>query len=196
MTDCWRDPAPIRNLLLDGARRWGLDHPIETARVFGGWRELVGDQVAARCEPASLGRGVLKVWAASPPWASELRYLAPEVIRRVNAGVGREVVRELKVALRPASGPLSGTAPGGPGGLRKLRAPGRRYLAGGEEDWGRAAPPGPPTGPGRGAAPSAGEVERAGELVAPIADERLAEATKRAVLAAKMRQTSARGRGG
>ena len=87
MTDCWRDPAPIRNLLLDGARRWGLDHPIETARVFGGWRELVGDQVAARCEPASLGRGVLKVWAASPPWASELRYLAPEVIRRVPAEV-------------------------------------------------------------------------------------------------------------
>jgi hypothetical protein len=204
VTDCWRDPAPIRNLLLDGARRWGLDHPIETARVFGGWKELVGDQVAARCEPASLGRGVLKVWAASPPWASELRYLAPEVIRRVNAGVGREVVRELKVALRPASGPLSGrlsgTAPGGPGGGRKLRAPGRRYLAGGEEDWGRAAPPSPPAGPGPGAAPSGGpsarEVERAGELVAPIADERLAEATKRAVLAAKMRQTSARGRGG
>ena len=204
MTDCWRDPAPIRNLLLDGARRWGLDHPMETARVFGGWKELVGEQVAARCEPASLGRGVLKVWAASPPWASELRYLAPEVIRRVNAGVGREVVKELKVALRPASGPASGLASGGPGGCRKLRGPGRRYLTGGptgsEEDWEWAVPARPPGAPGRGAGrgaqPSGADVASADEMVARIADERLAAATKRAVLAAKTLRTRAGGRGG
>jgi predicted nucleic acid-binding Zn ribbon protein len=120
----WREPAPIRGVLLEGARAWGLDNPVEIARIFESWKEMVGEQVAARCEPASLGRGVLKVWAASAPWANELKYLAPEVIRRVNAGVGREVVRELRVALRPAPGSDGGrdVARGGGRGARVRRS--------------------------------------------------------------------------
>jgi hypothetical protein len=174
---------------------------METARVFGAWKELVGEQVAARCEPASLGRGVLKVWAASPPWASELRYLAPEVIRRVNAGVGREVVRELKVALRPASAPPSGRRGGGPAGGpgegRTCRAPSRRYLSRGAEDGERTAPPRQEREPGRGVPPAgAEEAASVDALVAGIGDERLAAATKRAVLAAKTLRAPPRGQGG
>jgi len=171
----WREPAPIRGVLLEGARAWGLDNPLEIARVFESWKEMVGEQVAARCEPASLGRGVLKVWAASAPWANELKYLAPEVIRRVNAGVGREVVRELKVALRP-----------GPDGGRG-RGPGRRSATRGtafrESDEAFERPltqrPGPVPGT---PVPDVAAVEA---MVVGIGDSKLAEATKRAVLAAK-----------
>jgi hypothetical protein len=172
----WREPSAIRNVLLDGARTWGLQSPLEIARLFGAWREMVGDQVAARCEPATLADGVLKVWAASAPWANELRYLAPEVIRRVNAGVGREVVRELKVSLRPAArrGPASGKGmarrSGRKGGFmdseEAFESPVARRIA--------PAPEPPP--------PNIAEAEA---MVAGIADEKLAEATKRAVLAAK-----------
>jgi hypothetical protein len=162
-------------VLLEGARAWGLDNPLEIARVFESWKEMVGEQVAARCEPASLGRGVLKVWAASAPWANELKYLAPEVIRRVNAGVGREVVRELKVALRP-----------GPDGGRG-RGMGRRSATRGtafrESDEAFERPltqrPGPVPGT---PVPDVAAVEA---MVVGIGDSKLAEATKRAVLAAK-----------
>ncbi len=171
----WREPAPIRGVLLEGARAWGLDNPLEIARVFESWREMVGEQVAARCEPASLGRGVLKVWAASAPWANELKYLAPEVIRRVNAGVGREVVRELKVALRP-----------GPDGGRG-RGMGRRSAARGtafrESDEAFERPLTHRAGPVPGT-PSA-DVAAVEAMVVGIGDSKLAEATKRAVLAAK-----------
>jgi hypothetical protein len=175
----WREPAPIRGVLLEGALGWGLDNPLEIARIFESWKEMVGEQVAARCEPASLGRGVLKVWAASAPWANELKYLAPEVIRRVNAGVGREVVRELKVALRP--GPDGGR---GRGAGRRSGAPSRaRGTAFRECDEAferplvhRSVPvPGTP-------APDVAAVEA---MVGGIGDSKLAEATKRAVLAAK-----------
>jgi len=178
----WREPAPIRNALLDGARKWGLDNPLEIARVFGSWKEMVGEQVAARCEPASLGQGVLKVWAASAPWANELKYLAPEVIRRVNAAVGQTVVRELKVALRP--GPGSGGGQGRRGtGRGMARRSGRQGAAFRESDEAFeqpathrvAASPEPPSP----------DVAAAEAMVVPIGDERLAEATKRAVLAAK-----------
>ena len=173
----WREPAPIRNVLLEGARKWGLDNPLEIARVFGSWKEMVGEQVAARCEPASLGQGVLKVWAASAPWANELKYLAPEVIRRVNAAVGREVVRELKVALRPAPG--SGRAAGRGMGRRS----GRQGAAFRESDEAFEQPVTQPAQPAPEVpSPDVAAVEA---MVAAIGDERLAEATKRAVLAAK-----------
>lgn len=175
------DAVPLRHALLDGARRLGIEHPMETAKVFGNWHELVGAQVAARCEPSSLGRGILRVVAANPAWANELRYLAPEVIRRVNAGVGAEVVRELKVTLK-------GAAPGGAG------ARGRRVGTGAEEEGG-------PPPEARGAAPvvarraeTAAERAEADRLVSVIGDEKLAAATKRALLAAKTRRNMPRGR--
>jgi hypothetical protein len=178
----WREPAPIRNVLLEGARRWGLDSPLEIARVFGSWKEMVGEQVAARCEPASLGQGVLKVWAASAPWANELKYLAPELIRRVNAGVGREVVRELKVALRPGS--ASGTGSGGRDAGRGMnRRSGRQTATFKESDEAFEPAASHPSAPAP-ELPST-EVAAVEAMVAPIGDERLAEATKRAVLAAK-----------
>ena len=178
----WREPAPLRVVLLDGARKWGLDCPLEVARIFGSWKEMVGEQVAARCQPASLGRGVLKVWAASAPWANELKYLAPEVIRRVNAGVGREVVRELKVALRPGPAPDGGGGRGG-GGRGLGRRSGRKGAAFRECDEVFEAPLTRRTiQPPRTPSP---DVAAAEAMVAGIGDCKLAEATKRAVLAAK-----------
>src|ERR1051326_2270351 len=142
------DPVPIRGPLLDRARGWGLDHPLQIAEVFGSWADIVGAQVAARCEPASLGRGVLKVWAATPTWANELKYLAPEVIRRVNASLGGPIVKELKVALRPAGGG-KGQERGAVPGLDRAEPGAVPRGSGG----GRPSPPRVP------APPSAAEVE-------------------------------------
>ena len=178
----WREPAPIRNVLVDGARKWGLDNPLEIARVFGSWKEMVGEQVAARCEPASLGQGVLKVWAASAPWANELKYLAPEVIRRVNAAVGQTVVRELKVALRPGPGSSGGQGRRGTGrGMARRSGRQGASFRESDEEFERPATHRPEASP---ELPSP-DVAAADAMVVPIGDERLAEATKRAVLAAK-----------
>ena len=186
--------VPLSHALLEGARRLGLDHPLATAKVFGTWKELVGEQVAARCEPAGLSQGVLRVWAATPPWAAELRYLAPEVIRRVNAGVGAPVVKELKVSLRPAAGngAHAGAARAAGGGSRRGAGRGQ-----GVKEWDRytaePASPGPPRRPARsqdgarhpeGTRVSGTRIDP-DELVRGIPDERLAAATKRALLAAK-----------
>lgn len=158
------DPIALRSLLGQSARRWGMDNPAALGTVFGNWRGLVGDRVANRCTPAGLARGVLKVWAENPAWAKELRYLAPEMIRGVNTGVGAEVVKEIKVVLRPP-----GVPPPGP----------------------RTPPPQPvsPTARSRPARPSGASLD-ADRLVAGIADDRLATATKRALLAAQGRSGS------
>ena len=173
----WGDPVPIRGVLLDRARAWGLDQPLQIAEVFGSWADIVGEQVAARCEPASLGRGVLKVWAASAPWANELKYLAPEVIRRVNASLGGPVVKELKVALRPASGGKARER----GAAAAAQAPDGSGRRAGPRGPGGVRPP-PASVP---AAPSAAEVEA---VAAGIGDADLAAAVQRAFLASRTRR--------
>ncbi|HEU5003657.1 MAG TPA: DUF721 domain-containing protein [Actinomycetota bacterium] len=158
------DPTPLRSLLGPSARRWGLDNPAAVGAVFGDWRQMVGDRVAQRCSPASLTHGVLKVWVENPAWGKELQYLAPEIIRRVNAAVPGEPVKEVKVALKPPIG-----VPGGrPAGRAAARGAGQSSA----------------TAPIRTARPSGAGID-ADQLVSGIPDDRLAAATKRALLAAR-----------
>jgi hypothetical protein len=90
------DPSSLRASLSQLAASWGIESPLETARIFSGWEEVVGVELAARCRPTSLKGGVLRVRTHSAVWASELRYLSGAIIERVNRAVGSEIVRELK----------------------------------------------------------------------------------------------------
>lgn len=65
--------------------------------VFDGWDSAVGASVAAHCRPVSLVDGVLRVSADQPGWATQLRYLAADVIRRLNETVGEGVVSRIDV---------------------------------------------------------------------------------------------------
>lgn len=106
------DPDGIRDVLLELAAKIGLEHPGETARLFSAWEEIVGPTVARRCEAVSLKGGILTVSANTTAWAAELKYLAPEMIGRVNADLGREVVTEVRVFVRsPKQGVSSGPNP-------------------------------------------------------------------------------------
>jgi hypothetical protein len=89
-----KDPIRIGGTLSALARGWGFESPVETARIFSGWEQIVGPEVAARCRPSSLRGGVLKVRTESAVWASEFRYLSADVIRRIK--LGKEIVREIK----------------------------------------------------------------------------------------------------
>ncbi len=93
------DPGPIKDSLNSLAARLGLEHPWESARIFSRWEAIVGPEVANRCRPVSLKAGVLTVKTESAAWASELRYLGPAMVRRVNEELGSNVVREVKATV-------------------------------------------------------------------------------------------------
>lgn len=94
------EPSPIRQALMELAQRLGIDRPAAAARVFSSWEQIVGEEVAGRCSPLSLKDGVLRVATSSPAWAAELRYLGPEMARRVNEEVGAEVVKRVEAKVR------------------------------------------------------------------------------------------------
>jgi len=80
--------------LLD-ARGWQQRAAMGSA--FGRWAEIVGPDLAAHTKPNSFADGELTVTADSTAWATQVRLLAPVLVRRLNAELGDGSVRRVKV---------------------------------------------------------------------------------------------------
>jgi predicted nucleic acid-binding Zn ribbon protein len=65
--------------------------------VFGRWAEIVGHDLAAHTRPDSFADGELTVTADSTAWATQVRLLAPMLVRRLNTELGDGSVRRVKV---------------------------------------------------------------------------------------------------
>ncbi len=88
-------PRRVTTSLPDAARQIGAEGAIELAALRARWAELVGAQVADHCRPTALRGPVLTVVVDHNAWASQLRLLASEIVRRsqsVVPGVGTMVV--------------------------------------------------------------------------------------------------------
>ncbi len=92
-----RDPQLLGDSLdrLVAAAGWGLD--LRVQGVFGRWAELVGAEVAEHCTPESLTDGRLQVRTTSTAWATQLRLLAPTIVRRLNEELGHGTVTVIDV---------------------------------------------------------------------------------------------------
>jgi predicted nucleic acid-binding Zn ribbon protein len=65
--------------------------------VFGRWAEIVGPDLAAHTKPDAFTDGELAVIADSTAWATQVRLLAPQLVRRLAAELGDGTVRRVKV---------------------------------------------------------------------------------------------------
>jgi predicted nucleic acid-binding Zn ribbon protein len=65
--------------------------------AFGRWEQLVGDDLAAHARPESFADGELVVVADSTAWATQLRLLADQLVRRLNAELGDGTIRRVRV---------------------------------------------------------------------------------------------------
>ena len=95
-----RDPqlfgAHIKRLLHD--RGW--EQAGAPARIFGAWDQLVGPEVADKCQPVSLREGELVVAAISTAWATQLRMPTKTILANLRRGLGNsgaDVVKRIKV---------------------------------------------------------------------------------------------------
>ncbi len=92
-----RDPqlldATIGRLVSE--QGWATD--VRVHGVFSRWEQLVGREVAQHCRPESFGEGKLVVRTDSTAWATQMRLLAPIVVRRLNEELGDATVRVIDV---------------------------------------------------------------------------------------------------
>lgn len=92
-----RDPQPLgRNLdRLVADRGWEVD--LAVGGVIGRWAQIVGAEVAAHCTPESFEDGTLVVVTDSTAWATQVRLLRSDLLRRIAEDLGAGVVRRLEV---------------------------------------------------------------------------------------------------
>lgn len=97
-----RDPALVGDALARLATERGWSAELSVGGVVGRWREVVGDQVAEHCTPETFDDGLLVVRTDSTAWATQVRLLAPQLLQRLAAELGPDVVQDVKV-LGPAA---------------------------------------------------------------------------------------------
>lgn len=92
-----RDPQALGSALdrLLAERGWQTDAAV--GGVMGRWAVIVGPELAGHCEPESYDDGELVVRAESTAWATQLRLLAPTLLRRLNQELGGGTVTFVKV---------------------------------------------------------------------------------------------------
>ncbi len=92
-----RDPQPLGRVAPRIAADQGWAERLAGGQVFGRWAALVGDEIAEHTKPVALQEGVLTVQAVSTAWATQLRLLQRQIIQRIADGLGKDVVRRIKV---------------------------------------------------------------------------------------------------
>ncbi|MBA9002156.1 DUF721 domain-containing protein [Thermomonospora cellulosilytica] len=98
------DPKPfgaaIRDLLAD--RGWETRAAV--GGVFGNWPGIVGPELARHTRPEHFEDGTLTIAADSTAWATQVRLLSSQLVKRLNQELGHGTVTRVKV-VGPASGP-------------------------------------------------------------------------------------------
>lgn len=117
-----RDPQLLDSTVDRVVADHGWDLDLRVHGVFGRWAELVGDDVAAHCTPESFADGKLVVRTDSTAWATQLRLLAPTVVRRLNEELGHGTVTLIEVL-----GPRGPSWKKGPRSVRDGRGPRDTY---------------------------------------------------------------------
>lgn len=92
-----RDPQLLDATLGRLVSEHGWEVDLRVQGVFGRWPELVGAEVAQHCTPESFDDGRLVVRTDSTAWATQLRLLAPTVVRRLNEELGHGTVTVIEV---------------------------------------------------------------------------------------------------
>ncbi|MBA3266527.1 MAG: DUF721 domain-containing protein [Nocardioidaceae bacterium] len=117
-----RDPmtlsASLERLVTDSG--WAAD--VAVRAVFARWPEIVGAEVAAHCQPETYRDGHLTIRTDSTAWATQMRLLAPQVVRRMNEELGDASVLRIDV-----QGPEGPSWRRGPRSVRGARGPRDTY---------------------------------------------------------------------
>src|SRR6185437_7400005 len=91
------DPAALTSAIDGLISEQGWELAAATGALFGHWAQIVGAELAGHTKPESLIDGELTVLADSTAWATQLRLLAGQLVRRLKVELGDGAVRRVKV---------------------------------------------------------------------------------------------------
>ncbi|ADB29136.1 protein of unknown function DUF721 [Kribbella flavida DSM 17836] len=117
-----RDPQRLTATLGRLMRDQGWEVDVAVHGVMARWPSIVGPEMAEHCKPESYEDTQLTVRTDSTAWATQLKMLAPDLIRRLNAELGDGTVTHVNV-----QGPHAPSWRKGPRTVRGGRGPRDTY---------------------------------------------------------------------
>lgn len=66
------------------------------AKVWDMWNGIVGDIIAENARPAAFKGRLLIVHVSSSTWMQHLHFLKKDLVRKINAALGEELLDEIK----------------------------------------------------------------------------------------------------
>lgn len=86
----------------------GLEGRLSEYRILGQWEKAVGAVIARHARPQTVRGRKLTLVVDSPAWMQQLSLLKPEIIGKINRGLGREAIQGITLKLgEVASSPAS-----------------------------------------------------------------------------------------
>ena len=92
-----RDPQLLDTTVGRMVEDHGWEVDLRVHAVFGRWAELVGPEIGAHSTPETFDDGKLVVRTDATAWATQLKLLAPNVVRRLNEELGHGTVTRIDV---------------------------------------------------------------------------------------------------
>lgn len=89
----------LSTTLLKILRAHGLEGRLSEYRIFGRWEKSVGRVIARHARPLAVRGKKLTLIVDSPAWMQQLSLLKPEIIEKVNRGLGREEITSIMLQL-------------------------------------------------------------------------------------------------
>ncbi|MEJ5255042.1 MAG: DUF721 domain-containing protein [Acidimicrobiales bacterium] len=94
------EPAPLARSLDRVVRNLGGSSAEAVGGLFGRWQDIVGGRIAQHATPSALRDGALVVTVDDPAWATQLRFLEPEILSRVREAIDLPMLERLEVLVR------------------------------------------------------------------------------------------------
>jgi len=88
-------PTQLKDVLGDVVARFGLDRALDDYRIWQAWDEVVGPTIARNAQPQKLSANRLVIAVRNAGWMQELTMLRRDLCDRLNAWMGREVIKEI-----------------------------------------------------------------------------------------------------
>lgn len=91
-----RDPQGVGAVFGRLLSERGWNSPVAVGSVMARWAELVGPEIATHCTPESFHETTVFVRCDSTAWATQLRLISPDLLRRFEHELGAGVVTAMK----------------------------------------------------------------------------------------------------
>lgn len=91
------DPRKFGSAISDLINDRGWQEEMAVGSIIGRWDEVVGSEIASHVQPTSFQDGVLYLAADSTAWATQVRLMAPDLLRSLSQAAGHGLISKIEV---------------------------------------------------------------------------------------------------